>query len=146
MMPTLGVSAPPPGRTAGFAPPPAGPYHSREPHREETHGDHAGLLPGRQVPAGGRAGLPLRHPGARAPPPRPPPALLREPQVVFLSGVNEDLGATAVFGSQLANLFPRPKYDGVLGMWYGKAPGVDRSGGIFKHANFAGVGRPGGGR
>src|SRR3989442_1231145 len=53
------------------------------------------------------------------------PALLREHNVVFLSGVNEDLGATAVYGSQLANLFPQPKYDGVLGMWYGKGPGVD---------------------
>jgi len=72
------------------------------------------------------------------------PDLLREHNVVFLSGVNEDLGATAVFGSQLANLFPNPKYDGVLGMWYGKGPGVDRSGDIFKHANFAGVGRYGG--
>src|SRR5207253_7331120 len=46
--------------------------------------------------------------------------LLREHQVVFLSGVNEDLGATAIFGAQQANLFPRPRYDGVLGMWYGK--------------------------
>jgi indolepyruvate ferredoxin oxidoreductase len=72
------------------------------------------------------------------------PALLREHNVVFLSGVNEDLGATAVYGSQLANLFPRPKYDGVVGMWYGKGPGVDRTGDIFKHANFAGVGRHGG--
>src|SRR6266545_4493269 len=72
------------------------------------------------------------------------PALLREHNVVFLSGVNEDLGATAVYGSQLANLFPEPKYDGVLGMWYGKGPGVDRTGDIFKHANFAGVGRHGG--
>ncbi len=70
--------------------------------------------------------------------------LLKEHHVVFISGVNEDLGATAVFGSQLANLYPRPRYDGVLGMWYGKAPGVDRSGDIFKHANFAGVGRHGG--
>ncbi len=70
--------------------------------------------------------------------------LLREHQVVFISGVNEDLGATAVFGSQLTHLFPKPRYDGVLGMWYGKAPGVDRSGDIFKHANFAGVGRHGG--
>ena len=61
-----------------------------------------------------------------------------------MPGVNEDLGATAVFGSQLANLMPEPKYDGVLGMWYGKGPGVDRSGDIFKHANFAGVGRHGG--
>src|SRR5574341_387010 len=71
-------------------------------------------------------------------------ALLREHRVVFISGVNEDLGATAVVGSQLAHLFPKPKHDGVLGMWYGKAPGVDRSGDIFKHANFAGVGRYGG--
>src|SRR5207249_4980618 len=60
------------------------------------------------------------------------------------SGLNEDLGATAVFGSQMAGLFPNPKYDGVLGMWYGKAPGVDRTGDVFKHANYAGVGRNGG--
>ncbi|MFQ5520683.1 MAG: indolepyruvate ferredoxin oxidoreductase family protein, partial [Candidatus Methylomirabilia bacterium] len=43
-----------------------------------------------------------------------------------------------------ANLFPQPKYDGVLGMWYGKGPGVDRTGDVFKHANFAGAGRYGG--
>ena len=72
------------------------------------------------------------------------PALLREHHVVFISGVNEDLGATAIYGSQLAAMFPKPKYDGVLGMWYGKGPGVDRTGDIFKHANFAGVGRAGG--
>jgi len=72
------------------------------------------------------------------------PDLLREHNVVFISGLNEDLGATAIYGSQLANLFPRPKYDGVVGMWYGKGPGVDRTGDIFKHANFAGVGRYGG--
>ena len=72
------------------------------------------------------------------------PDLLREHHVVFISGLNEDLGATAIFGSQLANLFPRPKYDGVLGVWYGKGPGVDRCGDIFKHANFAGTGRHGG--
>ena len=70
--------------------------------------------------------------------------LLDEHDVTFISGVNEDLGATAVFGSQLANLYPLPKYDGVLGLWYGKAPGVDRCGDVFKHANFAGVGRYGG--
>jgi indolepyruvate ferredoxin oxidoreductase len=70
--------------------------------------------------------------------------LLAEHDVVFVSGVNEDLGATAVYGSQLANLFPRPRYDGVVGLWYGKAPGVDRSGDAFKHANFVGVGRHGG--
>ncbi|RPH84262.1 MAG: indolepyruvate ferredoxin oxidoreductase family protein, partial [Candidatus Rokuibacteriota bacterium] len=72
------------------------------------------------------------------------PGLLREHNVVFISGVNEDLGATAVYGSQLANYFPQAKYDGVLGVWYGKGPGVDRTGDIFKHANFAGVGRHGG--
>jgi indolepyruvate ferredoxin oxidoreductase len=70
--------------------------------------------------------------------------LLAEHQVVFIPGVNEDLGATAIFGSQLANRLPTPRYDGVLGMWYGKAPGVDRSGDAFKHANFTGVGRYGG--
>jgi indolepyruvate ferredoxin oxidoreductase len=70
--------------------------------------------------------------------------LLAEHQVVFISGVNEDLGATAVFGSQLAHVYGRPRHDGVLGMWYGKAPGVDRSGDILRHANFAGVGRNGG--
>ena len=70
--------------------------------------------------------------------------LLAQHHVVFSSGLNEDLGATAVFGSQMVGLFPRPKYDGVLGMWYGKAPGVDRTGDVFKHANYAGVGRNGG--
>jgi indolepyruvate ferredoxin oxidoreductase len=70
--------------------------------------------------------------------------LLREHQVVFIPGVNEDLAATSIFGSQMANLFPRPRYDGVLGMWYGKGPGVDRAGDVFKHANFIGVGRHGG--
>jgi indolepyruvate ferredoxin oxidoreductase len=72
------------------------------------------------------------------------PDLLREHNVVFISGLNEDLGATAIYGSQLVNLFPGPKYDGVLGMWYGKGPGVDRTGDIFKHANYAGVARLGG--
>src|SRR5262245_39319045 len=44
----------------------------------------------------------------------------------------------------MVGLFPRPRYDGVLGIWYGKAPGVDRSGDAFKHANFAGIGKNGG--
>jgi len=65
-------------------------------------------------------------------------------KVVFKEGLNEDLGATAVWGSQQANLFPGAKYDGVFGMWYGKAPGVDRTGDVFKHANFAGVWPKGG--
>jgi indolepyruvate ferredoxin oxidoreductase len=72
------------------------------------------------------------------------PKLLAEHNVVFISGVNEDLGATVVYGSQLANYFPQAKYDGVLGVWYGKGPGVDRTGDIFKHANFAGIGKNGG--
>ena len=71
-------------------------------------------------------------------------SIVRKHLVTFVPGVNEDLGATAVFGSQLANLLPNPKYDGVLGMWYGKAPGVDRTGDVFKHANFTGTGKYGG--
>jgi len=71
-------------------------------------------------------------------------ALLKEHDIVFSSGLNEDLAATAVAGSQLLHAFPGPKYDGVLGMWYGKSPGVDRSGDALKHGNYAGVGKNGG--
>ncbi len=70
--------------------------------------------------------------------------LLDEHHVRFLTGINEDLAATAIYGSQLANTFPKPRYDGVLGMWYGKGPGVDRTGDAFRHANIAGVARNGG--
>ena len=69
---------------------------------------------------------------------------LKTAEVVFKEGLNEDLAATAVWGSQQANLFPQARYDGVFGMWYGKAPGVDRTGDVFKHANFAGVHAKGG--
>lgn len=72
------------------------------------------------------------------------PTLLSQHHINFIPAVNEDLGATAILGSQTANLLPKPKYDGVLGMWYGKGPGVDRSGDVFKHANFTGVGEYGG--
>lgn len=72
------------------------------------------------------------------------PALLDEHHIRFMPAVNEELAATAILGSQTANLLPNPKYDGVLGIWYGKGPGVDRSGDAFKHANLTGVGRYGG--
>jgi indolepyruvate ferredoxin oxidoreductase len=64
--------------------------------------------------------------------------------IVFREGVNEDLAATAVWGSQQIGVFPGAKVDGVFGLWYGKAPGVDRTGDVFKHANFAGVAQYGG--
>ncbi len=64
--------------------------------------------------------------------------------IVCQPGVNEELGATAVMGSQLAAEQPDFKYDGVLGIWYGKAPGLDRAGDALRHAAFAGTSRYGG--
>jgi len=64
--------------------------------------------------------------------------------VVFQPGVNEDLAATAVWGTQQLDLFRGARYDGVFALWYGKGPGVDRCGDVFKHANSAGTSRHGG--
>jgi indolepyruvate ferredoxin oxidoreductase len=64
---------------------------------------------------------------------------LKPRNILFKEAINEDLGATAVWGSQQANLFPGALYNGVFGLWYGKAPGVDRTGDAFRHANFAGT-------
>src|SRR5438552_2233557 len=64
--------------------------------------------------------------------------------VKFQPGVNEDLAATSIWGTQQVNLYPDAKYDGVFAMWYGKGPGVDRCGDVFKHANSAGTSKHGG--
>ena len=70
--------------------------------------------------------------------------LLEEKNIVFRSGVNEDLAATAVWGTQQVGLRPGAKYDGVFGIWYGKGPGLDRSMDVMKHANAAGTSPLGG--
>jgi len=64
--------------------------------------------------------------------------------VVFTPGLNEDLAATAVWGTQQAEMRGEGKFDGVFGVWYGKGPGVDRSGDVFRHANLAGTSPHGG--
>jgi len=64
--------------------------------------------------------------------------------IKFHPGVNEDLAATSIWGTQQLNLFNDAKYDGVFAMWYGKGPGVDRCGDVFKHANAAGTSKYGG--
>ncbi len=69
---------------------------------------------------------------------------LEASHIKFQPGVNEDLAATAIWGTQQTGLFPDAKYDGVFGIWYGKGPGVDRCGDVFKHANMAGTSAWGG--
>jgi indolepyruvate ferredoxin oxidoreductase len=64
--------------------------------------------------------------------------------IQFTPGLNEDLGATMVWGTQQTNLFPGATVDGVFAMWYGKGPGVDRCGDVFKHGNAAGTSKHGG--
>jgi indolepyruvate ferredoxin oxidoreductase len=69
---------------------------------------------------------------------------LEAADIKFQAGINEELAATALWGSQQAELRGEGKFDGVFGMWYGKGPGVDRSGDVFRHANLAGTAKDGG--
>ena len=69
---------------------------------------------------------------------------LAKNHIVFQPGVNEDIAATALWGTQQVGMHGKPKYDGVFGIWYGKGPGVDRTGDVFRHANLAGT-HPNGG-
>ena len=69
---------------------------------------------------------------------------LKDKQIVFQPGINEDLAATALHGTQQTTLVDNPKHDGVFGIWFGKGPGVDRSGDALKHGNYAGSSKHGG--
>jgi indolepyruvate ferredoxin oxidoreductase len=69
---------------------------------------------------------------------------LEQYNIKFQPGVNEDLAATAIWGSQQLNLSPGSNHDGVVGIWYGKGPGVDRCGDVFRHGNAAGSAKHGG--
>ena len=70
--------------------------------------------------------------------------LLEDNNIRFQPGLNEDLAATSIWGTQQLHLFPGPKVDGVFSIWYGKGPGVDRSADVLKHGNSAGSSRHGG--
>ena len=69
---------------------------------------------------------------------------LKKNNIKFQYGLNEDLAATAIWGSQQTELRNEGKYDGVFGLWYGKGPGVDRCGDVFRHSNLAGTSKHGG--
>ncbi|MCT4553712.1 MAG: indolepyruvate ferredoxin oxidoreductase family protein [Pelagimonas sp.] len=69
---------------------------------------------------------------------------LTQSDILFREGLNEDLAATALWGAQQAELRGEGTHDGVFGLWYGKGPGVDRTGDVFRHANMAGSSQHGG--
>jgi indolepyruvate ferredoxin oxidoreductase len=69
---------------------------------------------------------------------------LQRAHIKFQPGLNEDLAATAIWGTQQVTMYKDANVDGVFAMWYGKGPGVDRCGDVFKHANFAGTSKHGG--
>ena len=69
---------------------------------------------------------------------------LEQNHIRFQPGLNEDLAASAIWGSQQTNLHEGGKYDGVFAIWYGKGPGVDRCGDVFKHGNMSGPAKHGG--
>src|SRR5580704_3283983 len=69
---------------------------------------------------------------------------LARAQIKFQPGLNEDMAATSIWGSQQVNMYPDATYDGVYAMWYGKGPGVDRCGDVFKHMSHGGTSPHGG--
>lgn len=69
---------------------------------------------------------------------------LEDNQIIFRPGINEDLAATAIWGAQQVGLRDQSDIDGVFGIWYGKGPGSDRTGDVFRHANLAGTAQKGG--
>ena len=96
--------------------------------------DTAGLVTGYRGSPLGAVDLQMMREGKR----------LAASNVLFQPGLNEDLAATAIWGSQQAELRGEGKHDGVFALWYGKGPGVDRTGDVMRHANMAGSSRHGG--